>query len=123
TVDTRGGADWLDGVSRNNFGIETLQIDTAWHYGDPVPGCAITIIDQLCNLLTRCYNAITTRHDAVVQVLEEILFTESFIPTGHKLNSAQSCGNQCAPAASSAESVNSGAPPLTRKAGQNECVA
>src|SRR5512136_56659 len=62
-------------------------------------------------------------HDPVVLAFEKILFTESFVPTGHKRNTAQPRCDERAPGRRAAEGVNCSAPPLARQSQQNEGAA
>src|SRR6185295_14123129 len=110
-----GGTHGLDTFARHNFGIETLQIDAARHHRDPVPGCAVSIVDELRDLLARRNDAITARHDPVIVMFEEILFPETLMPTGHKLGAVQTSGNQSAQCTGAAECVNHLATSLSRK--------
>ena len=42
----------LDAFARDTRRIEAIEINTAWHDRDLVPGCSVAVIDQLSDLLT-----------------------------------------------------------------------
>ena len=117
------GAYRLDALAGDNLGIETLQIDTARHHLDLVPSGAVTIIDELRDLLARRNNPIAARHDPVVETLEKILFAEAFVPTGHELGAVQTRGNRSTPCAGAAECMNHLATPLSGNPTQNDCIS
>ena len=87
------------------------------------PRRAVAIIDQLRDLLARRDDTVAARHDAVVQSLEDILFAEALVPTGHKRNAAQTRGNNTRSMRRAAESVNYLASALARQSRQNEGIA
>src|SRR4029077_5831489 len=105
------------------FRIEAIEIDTARHDSDFIPGRSIAVIDQLRDLLARCDHAIATRHDAVIQTLEDILFAKALVATCYEGNARKARGHERAPAARTAKGVNDIASPLAPQPQQNKSIA
>ena len=68
-------------------------------------------------------DAIAARHDAVVPSLQEILLAETFVPAGHKGNSAYTSGDESAPCSGAAQRVNHIAVAFARKSGERDRAA
>ena len=121
--DAPGAAHRLDAFARDIRGIELLEVDAARHHRDPLPRRAVAVVDQLGDLLAHRDDAVAARHDAVVQVLEDVLFAKALVPAGHERNAAQPRGDKGAPGAGAAERMDRVALPLAREPDQNGGVA
>ena len=84
-------------VARDLGRIEALEIDAARHDRDALPRHAVAVVDQLGDLLAHRNHAVAARHDAVVQVLEDVLVAKALVPAGQERNAAQPRGEIGAP--------------------------
>src|SRR4029079_9644919 len=112
----------LDTFARNLVRVETIEINATRYNGDLTPGRAVAIIDQLADLLTSVEYIIAARHDAVIKVLENILFAKALIAAGDKRYSAQPRCDKCTPSARATKSVNRTALPIPRHSCQLDRV-
>src|SRR6185312_9827988 len=121
--DAPGVTDGVDALLAHPLGVETLEIDAAGHDVKPVPRGAVAVIDELCQLLADGDDMIAARHHAVVEMLEQVLVAEAFVPAGQERQAAQARGDEGAPGAGPAERVDAVTAPLARQLAQGEGVA
>jgi hypothetical protein len=96
----------LDAFARDLGRIEALEIDAGGHNRDALPRRAVAVADQLRDLLAHRHEAVAARHDAVVQVLEDVLVAKALVPTGDERNAARPRGEIGAPGRRAAERVD-----------------
>ena len=96
-LDAPGVTHRLDALARDIGRIEALEVDAARHDRDPLPRRAVAVVDQLRDLLAHRDDAVAARHDAVVQVLEDVLVAKALVPAGDERNAAQPRGDEGAP--------------------------
>src|SRR6185437_16550780 len=75
-----GVTNGVDARLRHALRIEPLEVDAARHDADPVPRRAVAVVDELGELLADRDDTVAARHDAVIEVLEQILVAEALVP-------------------------------------------